>query len=755
MQTSAEATPTSLEASANNSAAAASRSSWDLRAIGRNAVQDSIAGLIASIILIANIVSFGALMFPGQLNAGIPIAIWAMLIGSAVGGIWIALSTSLPPLATAIDSPTGTVLVLLSAMAGGRIIAAGGGPQAAVQGVMLVFTAATFVCGAVLYGLGAFRLGSYFRFVPSSVVGGFLVATGCFLVSGGIRMTPGKTFTLDALFAPWSLVQIISLISAAGTLVVLLAVRRWIKSGTAMPVTLITLWLCAIAVLYLLGLSGAESGWYFHSLGTLTWWSPFTALHTSQLTWPMLTRLIPEIFVTAVVALISLVSKLSSLEFSRQASADLDCELRAHGIASLIAAPLGGIAGSLQVGTSRLLEHVGGKRMSGVACALVMGVVGLANFDLPALVPIPLVGGLVFYLGYSFITDALGRPYRHRAWLDMALAIVIAFVCLQYGYLTGVLAGLICACTLFTVSYARLGAVRRHASRALISSHVVRSAELSDYLRKNGDAIQIYWLSGYIFFGSSEGVFEKIRADIGASPSLRVGHVILDFEMVPGADSSALLSLVKLRNLCNQRSATLIFCALPPVGRAVLERGGFFSGKSQPQTFADLQTALAWCEEDMLAKSGVIIDSSATGFESWLQERIGSAVPLSELISYLKRKDIAGPEIIYREGERSDTVDLVAAGNLNIDIATENGGSRRLGRLATHTVVGEMGFFRQSVRSATVSSDGPAVLFTLTRGGMERMRRERPDLASAFGDFIVRTLADRLDATNRELAALE
>jgi SulP family sulfate permease len=754
MQKPTEASGLSAAASVDNSINEAA-ASLGLGAVGRSAVHDSLAGLIASIILIANIVSFGALMFPGQLNVGIPVAIWAMLIGSAVGGTWIALATSVSPLATAIDSPTGTVLVLLSATAGGRIIAEGGSPQAAVQGVMLVFTAATFACGAVLYGLGAFRLGSYFRFVPSSVVGGFLAATGFFLVSGGIRMTTGKTFAFDALFAPWSADQIIKLASAAGTLAVLLAVRRGIRSAMAMPVVLIALWLCAVALLHLLGLSNAESGWYFRSLGTLTWWSPLAALQTSPLTWPMLTRLIPEIFVTSVVALISLVTKVSSLEFTRQVSADLDCELRAHGIASLIAAPLGGIAGSLQVGTSRLLEHAGGKRMSGVACALVMGVVGMANFDLPGLVPIPLVAGLVFYLGYGFITDALARPYRHRAWLDLALAIVTAIVCLQYGYLTGVLAGLICACMLFTMSYAHLNVVRRHATRALVSSHVVRPAECSDYLRKNGDAIRIYWLAGYIFFGSSDRVFEKIRTDIEASAPRRVKHVILDFDMVPGADNSALLSFVKLRSFCGKHGATLIFCSLSPAGRAVLARGGFSSGKNQSWTFAVLQTALAWCEEEVLAKSGIVVDSSIAGFESWLEERLGRAVPPRELMAYLERKDIAGPEVIYREGERSDTVDLVAAGNLDVEIATEDGGSRRVRRFATHTVVGEMGFFRHSVRSATVSSDGPAVLFTLTRDAMERMRRERPDLASAFADFIVRTLADRLDAANRELTALE
>jgi hypothetical protein len=34
------------------------------------------------------------------------------------------------------------------------------------------------------------------------------------------------------------------------------------------------------------------------------------------------------------------------------------------------------------------------------------------------------------------------------------------------------------------------------------------------------------------------------------------------------------------------------------------------------------------------------------------------------------------------------------------------------------------------------------------------MRRERPDLAGDFVEFILRTMADRIEAANREIAAL-
>ena len=142
------------------------------------------------------------------------------------------------------------------------------------------------------------------------------------------------------------------------------------------------------------------------------------------------------------------------------------------------------------------------------------------------------------------------------------------------------------------------------------------------------------------------------------------------------------------------------------------------------------------------------------GFEPWLQHQLGASVRAADLVAYLERKDVDGPQILYREGEPADTVDLVAAGNLAIDIAKGNGDSLRVRRIMTHTVLGEMGFFRHSVRSATVSSDGPAIVFSLTRANFERMRRERPDLASAFDDFIMRVLADRIDFANRAVEAL-
>jgi SulP family sulfate permease len=620
---------------------------------------------------------------------------------------------------------------------------------------MLLFTSATLVAGALLYTFGALRWAGYFRFVPYFVVGGFLAVTGWFLVAGGIRMTTGRTLALETLTAPWTSGDIAKLASALAVLTLLLALRRWVKSPFAMPAALLATWVLGGVALHAVGLSGPEHGWYLRSLGSLSIWHPIAAASNAHMNWSLLLAQMPDLLAVAIVALISLVAKVSSIEVARQTSGDLDREFRSHGIASLMVVPLGGIITSLQIGTSRALEQAGSKtRVSGVVAALILGFVGLASFDLPGLIPLPIVAGLIFYLGYTFLMDGLWRPYAQRAWYDLFLCIGIMLICARYGYLIGVLAGIIGACLLFAVSYARAGVVRRHASRAQFASNVDRSPQALEHLLRYGEAIRIYWLSGYIFFGSSEGLFERIRGDIGVLTPNGASYIVLDFEMVTAADSSAMVSLTKLRNFCSKRNTTLLFSSLSPAIEIAAEINGLIGGKGAHKAFPDLNAALAWCEDRMLSAANLRIDDSIDGFKSWLQNQLGPQVNAAALFGYLEQKSTDSAEIMYREGEPADSIDFVAVGTLTVHFRTSDGRNLPMRRMSTHTVVGEMGFYRRAPRSATVSSDGPATFFTLTRTSFERLRRERPDLANGFDDFIIRVLAGRLDLANRTVAAL-
>jgi SulP family sulfate permease len=305
---------------------------------------------------------------------------------------------------------------------------------------------------------------------------------------------------------------------------------------------------------------------------------------------------------------------------------------------------------------------------------------------------------------------------------------------------------------LFAVSYSRRGVVRRHATRATFASYVTRPIEISRYLQETGAKIQIYWLSGHIFFGSAESLFERVRGDIAKLPTGEATFLVLDFEMVSGADTSAILSITKVRDFCLKHKIALVCASPTPSIEAALQRSGCF--KNPKSAFAELNQAIAWCEDQLLGSANVSPATGTAGFKNWLKLQLGAQVSLPDLFAYLEIKSTEGSEVIYRQGDPANTMDIVAEGALVIDVANERGETVRVRRINTHSVVGEMGFFRHAMRSATVSSDGPVKLFTLSRANFERMRKERPDLAYAYDDFIVSIIADRVETANRSIAAL-
>ena len=227
----------------------------------------------------------------------------------------------------------------------------------------------------------------------------------------------------------------------------------------------------------------------------------------------------------------------------------------------------------------------------------------------------------------------------------------------------------------------------------------------------------------------------------------------MDFDAVPGADSSAAASLAKLRNFCDRRGITVLYASLAKPIRTALQVNGLLPRNAKDRAFDDLNHALAWCEDRLLEEANLETSIGIAGFDAWLQDQLGPQIHAVELLAYLERTNLKGETTLYRQGDPADTVDFVADGNLVVEVNTGRGDRMRVRRIATYTVVGEMGFFRRATRAATVSTDGPVTLYTLTRSNFERMQRERPDLAGKVYEFIVRSLADRIDAANRAIAA--
>ncbi len=567
--------------------------------IGANAL----AGVVASLLTIAYCLSFSALLFQGQLGSGLGPGLWALLVGSAIAGLYVSLTTSLPPAEAGPDNPAVAVLSVLAATVSAQVFAAGGDAALAVDYVLLSFTIATLVTGAVLYLLGRLRLGQYVQFVPYPVIGGFLAASGWLLIIGGIEVMAGVDLTLTNLMDAIPADRLPMLLLGAAFAAAVYAIKARTGNIYILPIAFIGGSLVLDAVLWSMGLMHGDSRWFVSGASELKPWVPLAAAFERDIDWMVFLKAATEIGAVAGVTVIALLLDVTGLEVARTKSANLDWEFRTNGFANVIAAPLGGVMGNLSLNGSRLLDETGGfARVSGVFASLVVVLIVVTGIDLPGYVPKPILAGLLMYLGLVVLVDVLLRSPAHRAWADFGLALAIMVAIVVLGYLAGIVLGVVAACLMFAFSYSRIAVIRRHLTRSVFSSNMDRSSSAARHLQEEGDRIHVFWLSGFIFFGSSNGVFESIRDAIKSTGDRKRRFAVLDFSDVSGFDTSALLSLVKLRNYADDNRVTLAFAGLSQRMSSALEHLLLFGEPGTHRHYPTRNEALEWCENEVLSE---------------------------------------------------------------------------------------------------------------------------------------------------------
>ena len=122
-------------------------------------------------------------------------------------------------------------------------------------------------------------------------------------------------------------------------------------------------------------------------------------------------------------------------------------------------------------------------------------------------------------------------------------------------------------------------------------------------------------------------------------------------------------------------------------------------------------------------------------------------------LEYMECLKVEGGETLIQQGDPADSLYFIEEGTMSVQL--ETGGSRlvRLKSLGSGTVVGEIGFYLKSPRTASVIADTPAVVYKLTREALQQMQENEPGLALAFHEYMARMLSERLQYTTRTLEA--
>ena len=151
----------------------------------RAGLRDAFAGAVSSLLSIAYCLSYAALIFSGPLAPWLSYGVAVAFLSSALGAAAVALKSSFPFGIGGPDTSTSAVMATLVSVTAARLVAAGN-PHL-LPATLIVMALATILTGAVLLLLGLTRAGRAIRFVPYSVIGGFLAATGTLMILGLAR----------------------------------------------------------------------------------------------------------------------------------------------------------------------------------------------------------------------------------------------------------------------------------------------------------------------------------------------------------------------------------------------------------------------------------------------------------------------------------------------------------------------------------------------------------------------------------------
>lgn len=172
-----------------------------------------------------------------------------------------------------------------------------------------------------------------------------------------------------------------------------------------------------------------------------------------------------------------------------------------------------------------------------------------------------------------------------------------------WDFVIGILAGILLACVSFVLQTSQVSAIRGGLPGGVANSTVRRHPIQHRFLQEAGRQIFVMKLAGYLFFGTIVGVEKEIRKlFLESFQTQRVRFLVLDLYNVDGVDFSAAEAFTRINRMLNAKDVKLIVCGFSvegEMGRS-LSNVGLFDSEDTVQYFESLNSALEFCENDLL-----------------------------------------------------------------------------------------------------------------------------------------------------------
>ncbi|WP_442598770.1 SulP family inorganic anion transporter [Neobacillus sp. D3-1R] len=360
-------------------------------------------------------------------------------------------------------------IAVVTAFVGGRpgMISAATGATALLMTTLVAdhglqyLLAATILTGLIQIVMGALKLGRLMKFVPRSVMIGFVNALAILIFTAQLPHFVGESWAMYAM--------------VAGALAIIYILPRFTK---AVPSPLV-----AIIVITVIAIFTGSDVRTIGDLGKLTQSLPIFLIPNIPFNFETLQIIFPYSLSIAIVGLVESLLTASIVDDMTDTKSDKNREARGQGIANIVSGFFGGMAGCAMIGQSVINVKSGGRgRLSTfVAGAFLMILIILLNGFLVKIPMAALVGVMFMVSIGTFDWSALKSIHKTPLTDTLVMIATVITVLMTHDLSKGVLIGIILSAIFFASKISKVKVTT---------------------LASEGSHKKIYRVSGQLFFAS-------------------------------------------------------------------------------------------------------------------------------------------------------------------------------------------------------------------------------------------------------------
>lgn len=678
-----------------------------------------------------------------------------------------------------------TALGLIAPTFGGtdRLISAPCAPAAAVlsafaielvhQGtpattIVLLLTVLGLLTGLIQMFIGFMGAGRLIKYIPYTVVSGYLSGVGLIIIGSQIPRFVGMSPELawwKAAIAPeaW---DTRSLIVGGATVAVALIAPKITK---AIPSTILGLAAGVAAYMTLgnadpsmmtltdnklvLGSFGASGEGYLDTI--VGRWKEIGDLKLSQIA-----ALLGSALTLATLLSIDTLKTCVVIDQMTRTRHEPNRELFAQGLANMASSSVGGIPGAGTMGASMVNLSSGAEtRLSGILEGVLVLVAALALSQFIAWIPVATLAGILIVVGLRMIDTTPIKFLESRATVfDFAVVLVVIAFALTVGLIAASAVGVALSILLFVREQVGGSVVRHKTFVNQRSSTWYRPEAEMRLIALKGDKAVIFELQGSLFFGTTYELFSVLEPELKSRD-----YIILDLRRVQSVDITAANMLNMVRDMMRERGKPLLLSHVReqlPNGRNLVEffrqTGLIKDDDPTVKVFKNLPAAIEWVEDQIVGDiQRPVADETPLTLQEMDLFKGHKDETIADLESRMQQRSVKAGEMVYAIGDQTPELFLIRRGEVRITAPIA--GSRQVHHIATYgrgDFFGGMSFLDEHARSENAIAQTDIDLFVLPLEQYYQLVENHKKLSLLLMTAISRTLAQRLRHADGERTLL-